>query len=122
MNFTSDGMALTGRPGDTIASALLRAGVRVVNRSCKYHRPREIWGAWVDEPNAIVDVSLNGIRTPNCRTTTTPLVSGMKVESVNSAHTARHDPLAVLAGLPASSRRPFSTILSSGPRGTPMNR
>jgi sarcosine oxidase subunit alpha len=96
MIFTFDGMELTGRPGDTIASALLRAGVRVVNRSFKYHRPRGIWGAWVDEPNAIVDVSLNGIRTPNCRATTTPLVSGMKVESVNSAHTARHDPLAVL--------------------------
>ena len=33
MNFTFDGMDLTGRPGDTIAAALLRAQVRIVNRS-----------------------------------------------------------------------------------------
>jgi sarcosine oxidase subunit alpha len=96
MNFTFDGMDLAGRPGDTIAAALLRADVRVVNRSFKYHRPRGIWGAWVEEPNAIVDVTLSGIRTPNCRATTTLLLPGMKVASVNSALTAQRDPLAIL--------------------------
>ncbi len=96
MNFTFDGMDLTGRTGDTIAAALLRAQVRIVNRSFKYHRPRGLWGAWVEEPNAILDVTLNGVRTPNCRATMTPLAAGMMIESVNTALTARRDPLAVL--------------------------
>lgn len=96
MTFTFDGMTLPVAAGDTIASALLRAGVRIVNRSFKYHRPRGLWGAWVEEPNAIVDVTFDGIRIPNCRATTTPALAGMQVESVNSALTARHDPLAVL--------------------------
>ena len=54
--FTFDGRAYEGREGDTLASALLANGVRVVGRSFKYHRPRGIHGAWSEEPNAILDV------------------------------------------------------------------
>lgn len=96
ISFTFDGKTLSGLPGDTIASALLRSGVRIINRSFKYHRPRGLWGAWVDEPNGIVDVELYGIRTPNCRATTTPLIAGMDVQSVNSMYTAQFDPMAGL--------------------------
>ena len=39
-------------------------------RSFKYHRPRGIWGAWREEPNAIVDVRRAGRTTPNVRATT----------------------------------------------------
>jgi sarcosine oxidase, subunit alpha len=40
LSFSLDGTRLEGRQGDTIASALLRAGVTTFTRSIKYHRPR----------------------------------------------------------------------------------
>ena len=55
--FTFDGKPYLGFAGDSIASALLANGVRIVGRSFKYHRPRGVWGAWTEEPNAIVDVT-----------------------------------------------------------------
>ncbi len=42
VRFSFDGQRLTGHPGDTLASALLANGVRLVGRSFKYHRPRGI--------------------------------------------------------------------------------
>ncbi len=58
--FTFDGRPFLRLAGDSIASALIANGVRVVGRSFKYHRPRGIWGAWTEEPNAIVDVTRSG--------------------------------------------------------------
>ena len=58
--FTFDGKPYSGVMGDSIASALIANGVRIVGRSFKYHRPRGIWGAWTEEPNAIVDVTRGG--------------------------------------------------------------
>jgi sarcosine oxidase subunit alpha len=89
--FSFDGKPLSGLEGDTIASALLAEGVRVVGRSFKYHRPRGIVGAGAEEPNAIVDVTLAGKTTPNVRATTEPLVDGMAVRAVNAAPTAEAD-------------------------------
>jgi methylglutamate dehydrogenase subunit C len=37
-----DGREILGFAGDTLASALLANGVRLVGRSFKYHRPRGI--------------------------------------------------------------------------------
>ena len=48
---------LQGYQGDTIASALLANGVSTVNRSFKYHRPRGIMSAGVEETNALLTVS-----------------------------------------------------------------
>ncbi len=89
--FTFDATQYHGRPGDTIASALLANDVRVVGRSFKYHRPRGIMGFGVEEPNALVDVTLDGVTTPNVRATTEPLVAGMNLRSVNAAPSAASD-------------------------------
>ncbi|WP_312795952.1 2Fe-2S iron-sulfur cluster-binding protein, partial [Tianweitania sp.] len=91
LHFTFDSTRYHGRPGDTIASALLANGVRVVGRSFKYHRPRGIMGYGVEEPNALVDVTLDGITTPNLRATTEALKDGMIVRSVNASPTAAAD-------------------------------
>ena len=56
VNFTFDGRALRGLAGDTLASALLANGVRLVGRSFKYHRPRGIVTAGPEEPCALVDM------------------------------------------------------------------
>src|SRR5579872_1386174 len=97
--FTFDGKPYTGFAGDSIASALLANDVRIVARSFKYHRPRGIWGAWTEEPNAIVDVTRNGLTTPNLRATTEPLENDLAVRSVNAAPNAAADRAALLDSL-----------------------
>ncbi len=90
-NFEFDGKTLQGCEGDTIASALLANGVVVIGRGFKYHRPRGVWGSWTEEPNAIVQVTLNKRTLPNCLATTTLLETGMQVKSVNAFPSAAFD-------------------------------
>ena len=42
LGFSFNGESFTGYAGDTLASALMANGVRLVGRSFKYHRPRGI--------------------------------------------------------------------------------
>ena len=91
LNFTFDGKPYQGFAGDTVASALMASGARVMGRSFKYHRPRGVWSAWVDEPNAIMTVTLNGRELPNCLATTTHLEEGMQVRAVNAWPTSQFD-------------------------------
>ena len=51
--FDYDGNRYEGYAGDTLASALLANGVHLVARSFKYHRPRGIYSAGAEEPNAL---------------------------------------------------------------------
>jgi heterotetrameric sarcosine oxidase alpha subunit len=81
--FTFDGRAYTGRPGDTLASALLANGVRVVGRSFKYHRPRGIFSAGPEEPNALVRVGDGDRAEPNSRATMVELYDGLVAQSQN---------------------------------------
>ena len=81
--FTFDGRGYTGHPGDTLASALLANGVRLVGRSFKYHRPRGILTAGSEEPNALVGVGRGGRYTPNLRATQVELYDGLVAESQN---------------------------------------
>ncbi len=94
--FTFDGKPYSGFEGDSIASALMANGVGIVGRSFKYHRPRGIWGAWTEEPNAIVDVTRGGLTTPNLRATTEELENDIAVRSVNAAPTAASDRAALI--------------------------
>ncbi|OZA84948.1 MAG: hypothetical protein B7X76_05825, partial [Azorhizobium sp. 39-67-5] len=67
--FTFDGRSYTGFAGDTLASALLANDVRLVGRSFKYHRPRGIFSAGSEEPNALVELRSGARREPNTRAT-----------------------------------------------------
>ena len=89
--FTWQGARLSGYAGDTLASALLANGVRVVGRSFKYHRPRGIYGAWVEEPNAILDVASGDQHDPNARATTVELCAGMAARGVNARPDVERD-------------------------------
>ena len=88
LSFSFDGRTVQAYAGDTIASALLAADIAVVGRSFKYHRPRGIWGAGVEEPNALIDVA-GGI--PNTRATTEPARDGLSARAVNAAPNAAAD-------------------------------
>lgn len=83
VNFTFDGRKLAGYGGDTLASALLANGITLVGRSFKYHRPRGIFSAGPEEPNALVTLGTAGRREPNLPATTLELEDGLVVESQN---------------------------------------
>ena len=84
LTFSFDGARMTGHPGDTLASALLANGVRVVGRSFKYHRPRGLLAAGSDEPNALVTVGELGRHEPDLRATQVELFDGLVAASQNN--------------------------------------
>lgn len=96
LNFTFDGTRYSGHPGDTLASALIANGVRIMGRSFKYHRPRSVWSAWFDDPNAIFNIRLGDVHRPNCPSATTLLEDGMHARAVNSFPSAARDIKSVL--------------------------
>ena len=83
ISFTFDGRVYRGLRGDTLASALLANGVRLVGRSFKYHRPRGIHTAGSEEPNALVTTGVGDARTPNVRATVQELWDGLVARSQN---------------------------------------
>ena len=83
LGFTFDGKQLEGHPGDTLASALVANGIRLVGRSFKYHRPRGILSAGPEEPNALVELRSGARREPNTRATTAELYDGLEAASQN---------------------------------------
>jgi len=95
VNFTFNGRAYQGLAGDTLASALLANGVSLVARSWKYHRPRGILSAGVEEPNALVQL-FDGARTvPNARMTEVALVEGLSARSIHASPSIEFDLKAV---------------------------
>jgi len=81
IEFRFDGKILRGIEGDTVASALLANGYRVVCRSFKYHRPRGIFTAGFAEPNALVQLHAGARTLPGARATLVPLSRGLEVFS-----------------------------------------
>ncbi len=95
VRFAFDGTRLTGHPGDTLASALLANGIRLVGRSFKYHRPRGILTAGSEEPNALVELRTGSRREPNTRATTVELYDGLDATSQNRWPSLKYDLLSV---------------------------
>jgi len=83
LSFLFDGRHHTGFSGDTLASALLGAGVRIVGRSFKYHRPRGVLTAGSEEPNALIELRSGARREANTRATVTELFEGLEARSQN---------------------------------------
>ena len=91
LEFTFDGARYTGYRGDTLASALLANGVRVVGRSFKYHRRRGVVGAGAEEPNALVRVGEGARAEPNLKATQVELFDGLVACSQNHWPSLRFD-------------------------------
>ena len=94
--FEFNGKTYQGYDGDTLASALLANGVRVVGRSFKFHRPRGIVAAGVEEPSGIVAVDYGSGMLPIVRSTRMPLTDGLRAESQNCFPSVNFDFLRVL--------------------------
>jgi heterotetrameric sarcosine oxidase alpha subunit len=91
LGFEYDGVAYRGYAGDTLASALLANGVHLVGRSFKYHRPRGIFSAGSEEPNALVQLARGERTEPNVRATTLELYEGLAAASQNCWPSVRFD-------------------------------
>ncbi|MFM2100483.1 MAG: sarcosine oxidase subunit alpha, partial [Pseudomonadota bacterium] len=96
INFTFDGKAYHAQDGDTLAAALLRNGIGLVGRSFKYHRPRGIMAAGIEEPNALVTVGEGGRTEPNTRATDVFVYEGLVAKSQNRWPSLAFDVGAVL--------------------------
>jgi sarcosine oxidase, subunit alpha len=106
VRFSFNGKSYTGYRGDTLASALLANGVHWVGRSWKYHRPRGIVAAGVEEPNAIVQLGTGARTVPNARATSVEIYDGLSATSVNCHPSMERDYLSI-AGK-------FSRLLPAG--------
>jgi len=95
LRFTFDGKAYQGFEGDTLASALVANGVRLVGRSFKYHRPRGILTAGSEEPNALMTLCCGARAEPNTRATTVALYDGLEAHSQNRWPSLQYDLLSV---------------------------
>ncbi len=93
--FRFDGKTYAGYAGDTLASALLANGVRLVGRSYKYHRPRGILTAGSEEPNALVELRSGDRREPNTRATVAELYDGLEASSQHRFPSLKFDLMAV---------------------------
>jgi heterotetrameric sarcosine oxidase alpha subunit len=83
LSFSFDGRSYGGFAGDTLASALMANGVKLVGRSFKYHRPRGFLTSGSEEPNALVELRTGARREPNTRATTAELFDGLVAASQN---------------------------------------
>ena len=91
LRFRYDGRALTGYAGDSLASALLANGVRVVARSFKYRRPRGVYTSGIEEPNALLQIDSGACALPSTRATVVELRDGLVSFSQNGWPTVRTD-------------------------------
>ncbi|MFP4043687.1 MAG: 2Fe-2S iron-sulfur cluster-binding protein, partial [Rhodosalinus sp.] len=94
VRFRFDGREYRGRAGEPLAAALMAAGVRVMGRSFKYHRPRGVMTAGSEEPNALVTVGQGARREPNVRATVQEVFEGLEAFGQNAWPSLRFDLLA----------------------------
>ena len=83
IEFKFDAARYSGFKGDTLASALLANGVRLMARSFKYHRPRGVLTAGSEEPNALMTIKSDQGLVPNTRATVQEIYTDLEAQSQN---------------------------------------
>ena len=91
LDVTFDGRALEAYQGDTLASALVASNEWIVARSFKFHRPRGVMGASVEEANALVHLGEGGRAEPNARATSVEVHDGLRARGQNAWPDVRQD-------------------------------
>ncbi len=82
LSFYFNGKLYYGLEGDSLASAMIANGLKVIARSFKYHRPRGIIGSGVEDPASLVEL-LEEEASGNNLCTTVKLKEGLKAKSIN---------------------------------------
>ncbi|MEZ5928628.1 MAG: sarcosine oxidase subunit alpha family protein [Parvularculaceae bacterium] len=97
LSFSFEGKRYSGFAGDTLASALLANGVDVIGRSFKYHRPRGLLAAGLEEPNAIMQIGEGAQTIPDLKATAVELYDDLVAAPVNAWPSLAVDAMAVNA-------------------------
>lgn len=100
VRFHFNGTPYSGFKGDTVASALMANGVKLMGRSFKYHRPRGVLTAGSEEPNALIQVGAGDAMLPNVRATVQEVFTGLETSSQNHMGPLGLDALSVNDLLP----------------------
>lgn len=95
VRFQFDGRQVMGFAGDTIASALLANGIKLMGRSFKYHRPRGVMTAGSEEPNALMQIGTGAAMIPNTRATVQEIFEGLVAQSQNHLGPLDRDLMAI---------------------------
>ena len=95
VRFRFNGQDVAGFAGDTIASALLAKGVRLMGRSFKYHRPRGVMTAGAEDPNTLMQVGRGDAMIPNTRATVQEIFDGLVAQSQNHLGPLDRDLMAI---------------------------
>ena len=98
LRFMWNGTLLSGFAGDTLASALLGAGVDIIGTSVSLGRPRGVTSAGLEEATGFAQVISGGASEPLVRMTGLPLYEGLSAEGritrgklTDTGDTARFD-------------------------------
>src|SRR5882757_7576566 len=97
LDFEFEAQRFQGYAGDTVTSALCAAGVSVLGRSFKYHRPRGVLSMANHDANILLQ---DGAR-PNLRGDVALLRQEMRVSAVNTFGGVRFDLARILDRLSA---------------------
>jgi heterotetrameric sarcosine oxidase alpha subunit len=95
VSFKYNGKKLKGFTGDTLASALLANNEIIIGRSFKYHRPRGLISAGVEEPNGLFTIGRGKLEQPNAVSTIVELSPGLDARSQNAWPSPRFDVMAL---------------------------
>ena len=95
VTFTFNGRVMNGFEGDTLAASLLANDQMLMGRSFKYHRPRGVVASGGEEPNALINLGVEGHFEPNARATTTETFNGLTAASQNHFPTLEFDVAAI---------------------------
>ena len=95
VQFRFNGETLTGYAGDTVAATLLAHGHHLVARSFKYHRPRGIMAAGIEEANALLTVGNGNTTEPNIAATVIESHNGLQTRTQNAWPSVKFDLMAV---------------------------
>ena len=92
VTFSFEGRSYTGYAGDTISSALMANGVRLLGRSFKFHRARGVYSFAGHDSNVLLQ---NGAQL-NVRGDITPVIGGADFRAVNTIGGVEKDRARVL--------------------------
>ncbi|WP_055475798.1 FAD-dependent oxidoreductase [Gordonia sp. HS-NH1] len=114
IDFVFDGVTYRGYRGDTLASALLANGIRVVTTSVNLGRPRGVTGAWAEDATAQVGIEAPFVE-PMVPATSVALCPGLVAHGVpgwgklsSAVDDARYDSL---------HHHPDVLVVGAGPAG-----
>lgn len=79
--FQFNGKSHVGHAGDSLASALLASGQRIVARSFKFHRPRGVFSCGIEEPNGLVQLGTDARTIPSVRAPAIELTNDLEARA-----------------------------------------